>query len=115
MSVASEHIDLWCARNIESNKIVAGLAVINSPTHASSNHFVAFMLDVARSDRVNLGLVDHWFKHSLENGITLLDFGIFWQKGDPKGWKGFAEFKGQFGITYISLPPRLFRFKFKNK
>lgn len=113
MKVASEHLDLWVVQRVRDKKIVAGLGVINSPTYHSSNHFSAFMHEDAKKDRVSLALVDHWFKQSIKNNITLLDFGIFWQKGDPNSWKGFSQFKGQFNVTFISLPPRLFKLKKK--
>ncbi len=113
MNLASKNINLWGVRRLSDHKIVAGLGVINSQTFASSNHFSAFMHEEVKGDRISLGLVDHWFKDSLVNNIKLLDFGIFWQKGDPSSWKGFSEFKGQFDITFISLPPRLFKIVFK--
>lgn len=105
-----EHIVLWVVRDNKSNAIIAGTAVINSPSTKSSVRFCPFMLSPARETFASTGLVDHWFKESQMRGIRYQLFTCFWQPGDPEGWKGPAEFKSHFGLQYVAYPPALWRF-----
>lgn len=114
MCESSHNITLWGAKLLNTGKIVAGIAVINSPTYNSSYYLCGFLNEVAKSDNVMIGLIDHWFSNSLIQNIRILDFGLFWQRGDPKAWQGFSKFKSQFNIKFVSLPARLFKIVFKN-
>jgi hypothetical protein len=107
---ARENIVLWGVRNKKTGDIIAGTAAIFSPTHKSSVRFCPFMLPEARHCYASVALVDHWFAHAQATGIQYLLFTCFWQAGDPKGWRGPAEFKSHFGLSYIAYPPELTRF-----
>ncbi|MDO8517739.1 MAG: hypothetical protein Q7S26_00390 [bacterium] len=105
-----KHILLWGVRDIETGRIVAGTAVITSPTYKSSVRFCPFMLAEARNTYASTGLVDHWFGWAQKKNIQYMLFTCFWQPGDPVGWKGPAEFKSHFGLQYVAYPPFLTRF-----
>ena len=107
---AREYIELWVVRDIKHTLIVAGTAIINSPSTKSSVRFCPFMLPAARETFASTGLVDYWFELSQQRGVRYQVFTCFWQPGDPKGWKGPAEFKSHFGLKYVAYPPLLYRF-----
>jgi hypothetical protein len=103
-------LDIWAVRHTESGEIAAGMMYITSPTCHGSYYLCGFILEKYRDTPVMVGLVDAWHERSLAGGIRFLHFGRFWQKGDPKDWKGFSLFKSKFGLHYISYPPALWRF-----
>ena len=102
-------VELWGARHKDSGEIVAGVATITSPTHRASYYLCGFILEKYADAPVMVGLMDHWYRRGLEANLQYLHFGRFWQKGDPKEWKGFSEFKSKFGLEYIAYPPTLVR------
>jgi len=105
----STKLSLWGARRKSDGKIVAGMAALDSPSSQGSYNLAAFYLKEARKDLVMTGVVDHWFKESQKKGIRFLQFGSFYQPGDPKSWKGFSNFKAKFGIHYVTRPPTLYK------
>ena len=84
--------------------IEAGFVHVDAPEARQSKHFISFIARSARSTSVGTGMMDNWFLHALGSGIDLLDFGVYWTKGDPRSWKGFSRFKSQFGITFVHYP-----------
>ena len=104
-----EHIELWGVRNA-TGKIIAGSAIIYSPTYQGSTHFAPFILPEARMLYAATGLMDHWFAQTRERGYRFAMTTNFWFKGLPKKWKGFSEFKSHFGFRYIIYPPILYKF-----
>lgn len=109
-SESHPHISLWGAYN-PSGELIAGTAALFSPTYHASVYLCPFMLPEAKDVCAMTGLVDHWFKESAQRGFRTQWFTDFWQPGKPKSWKGFSEFKSHFGITRVSYPPELIRFK----
>ncbi|KKW33646.1 MAG: hypothetical protein UY78_C0006G0009 [Parcubacteria group bacterium GW2011_GWA1_53_13] len=103
-------VKLWGARNLKTKAIIAGTAAHYSAKNRSSVRECPFILPEARQTFAMTGLVDHWFAHSQKNGTELLLFTCFWQKGEPRGWQGFSEFKSHFGLQYVAYPPLLMRF-----
>jgi hypothetical protein len=95
----------------KTGRIIAGTAILSSLTLSSSVRECPFMLPESRGIPASTGLIDHWFQESLENGIKNLFFTGFWQKGDPRSWKSFSEFKSHFGLRYYAYPPLLWRFE----
>lgn len=105
------HMEFVGVRNVATGEIIAGNAILTSPTYGSTMRMCPFMLREAREVEAMTGLVDHWFKESQRRGIKNLVFTYFWQKGEPKEWKGFSTFKSHFVQRYITYPPLLWRFK----
>lgn len=87
--------------------LIAGLAVLDLPDANISNHTISFIAKRARNTSVGTGLIDAWFQHEIRRGITFLNFGTFWAPKDPFAWKGFSQFKAQFGIHLIRYPRQL--------
>lgn len=111
----SNLIHLFAARDIKTKKIAAGLAVFDLPDTNQSDHMISFFDQKLKNTSIGVGLIDHWFKHAINNKINFLNFGAFWGPGEPKSWKGFSQFKSQFGIYLINRPNPLVRFVGKNK
>lgn len=98
------------ARHHTTNEIRAGLAVLDIPEARQSVHIISFIQPDAEKRSVGFGLIDLWFKHGIDHHLRFLDFDLFWALGDPKGWKGYSNFKRQFGVRYICYPNPLIRF-----
>ena len=90
--------------------MVAGTAVLYSPTHHSSMRYCPFMLPEGRLVYASTALIDRWYKEAQMRGITTQLFTSFWHQGLPSSWKGFSEFKSHFGLQYVFYPPTLYRF-----
>jgi hypothetical protein len=89
--------------------IEAGFISIDSPETSESLHLMSFIRPAAEKSDAGTGLMAHWFEVARNAGIKYLDFGIFWQPGDPRSWKGFSRFKSQFGIRFVRYPTPLVR------
>lgn len=96
------HLFVACEKSTE--KIVAGLAVIDYHDISQSMHTIAFMHPSVHQTSVGFGLIDHWYKHAQKNGIICLNFGLVWCHGNPSGWKGYSKFKRQFHLHLLRLP-----------
>lgn len=101
---------LYGLRDFATKKIVAGTAVIYSPTYQSSTHFAPFIHEEARMVYAATALVNYWFEESRKAGCPNVMTTNFWHKGKPKGWRGFSEFKSHFGWDYVAYPPAYWRF-----
>lgn len=110
MPACAPHIVLWGARDLTTGRIIAGTAAIFSPTHKASIRECPFMLAEARGTFAPTGLIDHWYQEALRRDTQVVQFANFYQKGEPKSWKGFSEFKSHFGATLVHYPPTLVRF-----
>ena len=109
-TASTQNLVLYGVRDIESHTIIAGTAVIYSPTYKGSTCESRFMLPAARGTHAMTGLMDHWFAESKKRGSVFLVFMYFWYPGAPKKWSGFSEFKSHFCKHYIAYPPELTRF-----
>lgn len=87
----------------------AGFAFIDVPEVSQSIHLMSFHTDEAKKVSAGVGLMDYWFQHARAHAIRFLDFGCFWTPGEPTSWKGFSQFKGQFGLQFIDYPRPLAR------
>lgn len=105
-----EHTQLWGVRDIRANTIIAGMAVIDSPTHRAAYYLSGFKLPTSANDPVMTGLLDHCFASLQKSGGRFLQTGGFWHRGKPRSWKGFSQFKAKFGMRYIAYQPMLVRF-----
>lgn len=103
-----EQTTLWVARRNADNKIVAGLASLDSPTSSASYYLAGFYLKEVKMVPLMTALVDTWCSTSQRKGMRFLHFGLFYQRGDPRSWKGYSNFKAKFGIQYVARPPVLY-------
>lgn len=87
----------------------AGFAFIDVPETKQSIHLMSFHTEAAKEHSVGTGLMDYWFLRAPEAGIRFLEFGNFWTPGEPNSWKGFSQFKSQFGIQFTDHPMPLAR------
>ncbi len=108
---SGKHIVLWGVRNKTSSQLIAGMGALYSPTYQSSMREAPFILEEAKHCHAMTGLMDHWFAKSLKQGTKLLVFTHFKQKGDPKKWSGFSDFKSHFVTGYVHNPPTLYRLR----
>jgi hypothetical protein len=106
----AEHAELWVVREMSTGRIVAGTALIHSPTYKASTHFAPFIHEEARRIHAATALVHHWFSRAKARGDLFVTTTNFWFPGKPDSWKGFSEFKSHFGWQYIAYPPELTRF-----
>jgi precorrin-6B methylase 2 len=104
-------ITFWGVERLVDGRILAGIAVIDSPIHCGSYYLAGFHTHEAGKDPVTVGLFDHWSEESEKKGLRFLHFGDFWQPGKPESWKGFSNFKAKFGPRYLVQPPVLYRFE----
>jgi hypothetical protein len=93
----------------DGRPIEAGFVCVDVPETAESTHLMSFIVPTARDTSAAVGLMDAWFRASRERGFRWADLGLFWQKGDPRDWKGFSRFKAQFGTRYLRYPTPLMR------
>src|SRR3989344_4400918 len=105
-----QHLQLLGVRNTKSGEVVAGTAVLYSPTHRASVRYCPFMLQEGRGVYASTALIDHWYREAQKKNSTTLFFTSFWHQGLPKSWKGFSAFKSHFGLQYVFYPPTLYRF-----
>lgn len=110
MTSDKQHIVLYGVRNKHTGTIIAGTAVVYSPTKKSSLCESRFMLPEAKEVHAMTGLMDHWFTEAKKRQIVFLVFTYFWYPGADKKWKGFSAFKSHFCEQYIAYPPELVRF-----
>ena len=103
-------MQLFGVRNTASREIVAGIALLYSPTFNSSKYECPFILPEAKKIYAMTALINHWFTQSLKRGVTVLVFSCFWHKGEPKSWKAFSLFKSHFGPVQVAYPPTLWKF-----
>jgi hypothetical protein len=107
---SSDHIAFWGVQNIQTKTIVAGIAIIFSPTYKSSTHVAPFITLEGRTVFAQTALVYTWFDESKKRGCPTAVSINFWFPGKPKNWKGFSEFKSHFGFEYVAYPPVLYKF-----
>ncbi|MCX6743966.1 MAG: methyltransferase domain-containing protein [Candidatus Parcubacteria bacterium] len=111
----SKFVHCLLARNKESKKILAGLAVIDIPEIKQSHHLISFLYPEAEADGLGTGMIDYWYQHSIAQGFKYQDFGLFWAPGDDRSWQGFSRFKGQFGTCFIRYQNPWVKWVRKNK
>lgn len=109
LPIVQKNTTLWGVRNMKTKEIVAGAAIIHSPTFKSSTHFAPFITLEGAKTYAATALMDHWFADALRRKDKFLVTTNFWYQGQPKGWKGFSEFKSHFGWQYVAYPPLLVR------
>ena len=110
-SSQGRHIELKIMKDLQSGRVVAGMAVMHSPTYKASYYQSGFYVESVKDEPVMVGLFEDWFVSSKAKGYMYLHLGNFWMEGNPASWKGFSQFKTKFGTQYIAFPPDLSRFK----
>ena len=112
MQAPHSDVAFWCARRMVDGKIVGGVAVEFSPLTKNTHYTAGFYMEDVGQDPVMIGLMDYWYKRSIEKGMKVLSFGLFWVEGNPLSWKGFSFFKSKFGPEYVYQPPTLYKVVF---
>ncbi len=110
-----EDVRLFGARDKKTGEIIAGLAVIQYKDIQQSLHTTSFIHKNVRQTAVGVGLIDHWYKQGIEEGIRFFNFGNVWKKGDTYAWKGYSKFKRQFNLHLILYPKPLAKFVWRKK
>lgn len=87
----------------------AGFAFVDVPETQQSIHLMSFHSELAKTISAGTGLMDYWFQRAPSAGVRYLEFGTFWTPGEPNSWKGFTNFKSQFGVTFHDYPRPLAR------
>ena len=107
-SIGPENIRQWLAYD-PSGKAVAGLSVHDY--HGDhSVHLSAFTGRDAYPIQAGTGLIDEWFRTSLEMGVKYLSFDQLRQRGGPSEQKGYTEFKKNFIDYWLSFKKAYFKF-----
>lgn len=101
--IYAEKMRWYLAYNAEGNA-VSGLGILFLPEENYSFHVSGFTNRRYDEPEANIGLIDRWHRDLLSLGMTYIDFGTLWRPGDPKSWKGFADFKHKFGVQLVHLP-----------
>ena len=109
LPIVQKNTVLWGVKNIQTKEIVAGTAIIHSPTFKSSTHYAPFITPEGAKVYAATALMDHWFAEGVRRKEKFLVTANFWYQGQPKSWKGFSEFKSHFGWQYAAYPPILVR------
>ncbi|MFH0928155.1 MAG: hypothetical protein V1821_01640 [bacterium] len=91
--------------------VVAGMINVYCPELKHSRYLVGFFLPEAAAYCPMVGLVDYWFKRTLEKGYIACDFGIIC---GPKFWPGnrmlgYSIFKTRFRPERIWIPKTWWR------
>lgn len=103
------HMRLLAVRQKATGRIVAGLGVLDLPDTGQSLHVTAFLRPDAERTSAGYGLIDAWYRQSIEKGLRFLHWGLVHYPGDPRSWKGYSRFKRQFAPTLIVYPNALVR------
>ena len=96
-------------KNMPNASIEAGFAFLDIPEARQSLHLASYILESAKESAAGTGMMDYWFGTAVKRGIRFLDFGVYRQKGEPRSWRGFTRFKGQFDVHYMKYPKPLVR------
>ncbi len=104
-------VAFYGVERISDKKLVAGLAVMESPSLSISYYLAGFFTKDAEHDPVMTGLFDFWFQDAIARGLKFIDFGNFWKPGDESSWKGFSMFKAKFNPLYFFYPAKLYKFR----
>lgn len=103
-------LHLWGIVSRQTGELVGGFCGLDVPEIKLSTHVNSFILEPARTSGAGVALVDHWLTTSRSANLTYADFDGFYAPGDPKSWRGFSQFKAQFGTRYIRYPNPFWRF-----
>lgn len=111
-----DHVFLTVVKRRHDDRVVAGLATVDYPDLALSTHVIAFVDPRARMKSAGVGLINDWYQRCLVVGIRFLSFGILRRPGvDPRSWQGYTNFKRQFHLFEVQLPPTVFSLAFPKK
>jgi hypothetical protein len=70
-----------------------------------------------KKDNPMVGLVDWWYRRSMERGYTTVTFGFIepWAGRLPRSGNGYSFFKTHFGVERIWFPKNHWQIKFNHK
>ncbi len=102
---------LYLVEHKQTKDIAAGLCVLDVPECKTSAHIAAFILEAGKLTSAGTGLIDYWYRQSIEQGFEYLDFGVIRSNGEPRDWQGYTDFKTQFLTHTIFQPKPYFQIK----
>jgi len=103
-----EVVKYWIAKE-KNGEVLGGLAIIDYEN--SSYNVASYITKKGISICTGTGLVAQWYQYALENKIKYLNFGHMREKGDPRSWEGFSNFKRKFIDIKITLSSMFFSIK----
>lgn len=103
MEHANHHVFFFGAHD-SKGCVVAALAVCDLKDIFLSVHLAAFIHPDFEKTSVGTGLIDAWYARCQKTNIRFAYFDIVWSPGDPKGWRGYSQFKKQFRPHLLTTP-----------
>lgn len=110
-----DNVGMFILKHRVSGEVVAGIGTIDAKDVNQSYYLMAFLNKKTAPKAAGLWLINNWMKLSKQKGITFANFGVVWEPGESKGWKGFTEFKMHFHPLIMEYQRPLFRFTFSLK
>jgi hypothetical protein len=106
LSVVKAHIkthskDVHLLLAYHNEVILGGAVFIDLPDIKQSIYTLSFMHSKGRQYDAGYAYIFWWYQYLIERGFLWADFGLMWQKGDPRGWQGSSAFKQRFGLHKI--------------
>jgi hypothetical protein len=106
LSVVKAHIkshseDVHIILAYHNDAVLGGAVFIDLPDIQQSVYTLSFMHSEGRRHDAGYAYIFWWYRYLVEKGFLWADFGLMWQKGDPKGWRGSSLFKQRFGLYKI--------------
>ncbi len=96
-------------RKKKTSEYLGGIAYELSSLSINTYYSMGFLKDKKEKDPLMTGLFMEWIEIERKNGYVYFNFGTIWQKGDPKSWQGFSDFKMKYGLKVCELPQSLIK------
>jgi hypothetical protein len=113
IEVYKSDVHFFLAIEVKTEKVLSGFCCVDDFESNQSLHLVGFrsVADIPRY--IGIGIIDYWMKHLQKIGIRYANLGVVWQKGDPKDWIGYSNFKMHFSPAIFRFEKPLFKLTFK--
>lgn len=102
-------VHFFLAQETTSGKIISGFCCVDDFDSDQSLHLVGFRSIAKIPRHVGIGIIDHWMTHLQKIGIKYANLGVVYQKGDPKEWIGYSNFKLHFNPVIYRFEKPLFK------
>lgn len=113
--VSKDNFTFYVLESLRSGEVVAGVSGVDYPAIKQSYYMAAFTRKDIAPPEAGFWLLNHWIDKSRDKGISFTNLGVVWEKGRPKSWKGYSDFKMKFNPKYIVLPREFMKFTFSLK
>jgi hypothetical protein len=102
--IYGNNVHFFLAQDKNTNQPLSGFCCVDDFEANQSLHLVAFRSEKNIPRYVGIGLINYWMEHLQRVGIRYANLGVVWQKGDPKSWIGYSDFKMHFS-------PKIYRYE----